>query len=114
MPTRKSEKRGVQRQRRRLQVRFDARGVAGTGFTGNLSPAGMHIQSKHTSAPGSILRGQILLPGSAHTDFQAQVRWVHKATGPLVQLIQSAMGLKFVVPPGEAYFQLLLKSAAAE
>jgi hypothetical protein len=113
MPAGNIEKRRIQRQRKRLQVRFDAKGIAGTGFTGNLSPTGMCIDSRVTSAPGSVVRGQILLPGSAPMEFQAQVRWVHKATGPLVQLFQSTMGLKFIAPPTENYFQLLLESPTA-
>jgi PilZ domain len=100
----------LQRQRRRCQVRFDAKGIDGAGFTDNLSPTGMLIHSKLTSSPGSILRGQIFLPDGAKMDFEAEVRWVHKATGQLADLFQNSMGMKFLVPPSEAYFQLLLKS----
>jgi PilZ domain len=113
MPAWNSDKRRVQRQRKRFQVRFDAKGIVGTGFTGNLSPSGLRIDSRVTSAPGSIVRGQILLSGNAPMDFQAQVRWVHKASGPLVHMFQSAMGLKFIAPPSENYFQLLLETSTA-
>jgi hypothetical protein len=99
-----------QRQRKRCQVKFDANGIDGAGFTGNLSPSGMLIHSKLTSSPGSILRGQLFLPGGDKTEFEAEVRWVQKATGQLAELFQNSMGLKFLVPPGEAYFQLLMKS----
>jgi len=114
MSVENTEKRGIQRYRKRFQVRFDAMGVAGTGFTGNVSPTGMRIHSKLAPTPGSILRGMLFLHDSAPMEFRAQVRWVHKAAGPLVQLFQSAMGLKFVVPPGENYFRLLLKSSIPE
>jgi hypothetical protein len=99
-----------QRQRKRCQVRFDASGIDGRGFTDNISPTGMLIHSKLTSSPGSILRGEIFLPDGAKMNFEAEVRWVHKATGQLAELFQNSMGLKFLAPPGEAYFQLLLKS----
>jgi hypothetical protein len=72
----------------------------------------MMIHSKVTSSPGSVVRGQIFLPGGAKLDFEAEVRWVQKATGQLAELFKNSMGLKFVVPPGEAYFQLLMKSPA--
>jgi len=98
------------RQRKRCQVRFEAGGIDGAGFTGNLSPTGMLIHSKLTTPPGSILRGQLFLPGGAKMDFEAEVRWVQKATGQLAELFKNSMGLKFLVPPGEGYFQLLMHS----
>ena len=99
----------VARLRKRFQIRFDAKGVGGTGFTGNVSPSGMLIHSKLTTSPGTVLRGKMFLPDGAAMEFEAEVRWVHKAIGQLAELFRNSMGLRFVAPPGEAYFQLLVK-----
>jgi hypothetical protein len=104
------EKRSVQRDRRRFPVKFEAQGVDGTGFTANVSATGMQIHSNLALAPGSVIRGRMVLPGGIEMDFEAEVRWVYKVTGPLAQLVQTSIGLKFVVPPSEVYFRLLAKA----
>jgi hypothetical protein len=104
------EKRSAQRDRKRFAVKFEAQGVDGGGFTANLSATGMQIHSNLALVPGSVLRGQMALPGGSKMEFEAEVRWVYRVTGPLAQLMQNSMGLKFVVPPTEVYFRLLAKA----
>jgi hypothetical protein len=113
MAPRTAEQRSVARQRKRFQVQFESGGIGGVGFTGNLSATGLQLHSKFTLAPGSILRGKLVISGGTQLEFQAEVRWVHRASGQLAQLFQSSMGLRFLVPPGESYLQQVLKPPAA-
>jgi len=93
------EKRGKKRERKRFQVNFEAKGIRGVGFTENVSSDGMHLHSKFTSTPGSLVSGQISFPDGVKLDFRAEIRWVHKPIGPLSQLVQGSMGLRFTAPP---------------
>jgi hypothetical protein len=102
------EKRRIPRERKRFQVNFSANGINGVGFTGNVSSTGMQLHSKFTTSPGGLLTGQISGPDGAKLNFKAEIRWVHKATGPLAQLVQGSMGLRFVVPPSETHLKTLV------
>jgi hypothetical protein len=92
----------MKRERKRLQVNFEAKGIKGVGFTENVSSDGMNLHSKFTTAPGNLVSGQISFPDGAKLDFQAEIRWVNKPIGPLAQLVQGSMGLRFTVQPRES------------
>jgi hypothetical protein len=100
------------RLRKRLQIKFEGKTGSGVGFTENISPTGLLVNSNFTVAPGTTLTGTLQLPNGGEVRFEAQVRWARRAEGPLAQLIKSQMGLRFMVPPEERFYQLLAKPPA--
>ncbi len=98
--------------RKRLQVNFEGKGASGIGFTENVSATGMLVRSNAVCAPGTSLKGTLQLPGGGEVRFEAQVRWAHRAEGALAGLRKSSMGVRFLVPPEERFYQLLAKPAA--
>jgi steroid delta-isomerase-like uncharacterized protein len=99
----------MKRFRKRLQVTFEGKGGAGMGFTENVSATGMLVRSNAVCAPGTPVRGTLQLPDGGEVRFEAQVRWSHRAEGALAGLKKSSMGLRFMTPPEERFYQLLAK-----
>jgi steroid delta-isomerase-like uncharacterized protein len=95
--------------RKRLQVAFEGKEGAGLGFTENVSATGMLVHSNFVCAAGTSLHGKIQLPGGGEVRFEAQVRWARRAEGAFAGLKKSSMGVRFVTPPEERFYQLLVK-----
>ncbi len=102
-------KRSMTRLRKRLQIKFEGASGSGVGFTENVSATGLLVHSSHVCAPGVAVQGTLQLPDGGQVHFEAQVRWSRRAEGPLAQLQKSLMGLRFLVPPEERFYQLLVK-----
>jgi hypothetical protein len=107
------DKRSMTRLRRRMQIKFEGTSGAGMGFTENVSATGLLVHSSHVFAPGTAVHGTLQLPGGNQVHFEAQVRWSRRAEGPLAQLLSNSMGLCFLVPPEECFYQLLVKPGAS-
>ncbi|MHB1846220.1 MAG: PilZ domain-containing protein [Deltaproteobacteria bacterium] len=105
------EKRKLQRVRRRLRIDLRSGEAKAVGFTADLSPTGMRIQATHPFSPGTRVWGQLTLPDSPQLDFEVEVRWVIKVTGPLSQELKSSMGVAFLGPPPEAYYRFLIEAS---
>jgi hypothetical protein len=101
-----SGKRSLNRPRKRLQIKFESQAGSGMGFTENISAGGLLLHSNLVCPPGTLLRGTIQL-GAQELRFDAEVRWARKTTGPLAQFMKNSMGLRFVTPPDERFYQLL-------
>lgn len=101
------------RYRKRMQVGFEGKAGSGVGFTENVSATGMLLHSNFVCAAGTALRGRIQLPSGGEVRFEAEVRWARRAEGALAGLTKSSMGLRFLVPPEERFYQLLAKPAAS-
>jgi hypothetical protein len=99
----------MDRPRRRLQIRFDSKVGSGVGFTENVSAGGLLLHSNMVCVPGTTINGTLQLPGNQEIRFQAEVRWSRKTTGPLAQFMKNSMGLRFLTPPDERFYQLLVK-----
>jgi hypothetical protein len=108
------QKRFMTRLRKRLQIKFEGKGGSGMGFTENVSATGLLVHSNLVCAPGAALSGTLQLPGGVAMQFKAQVAWMRRAEGPLAQLVKNSMGLRFVEPPDERFYQLLAKPEPAD
>ncbi len=99
----------MDRPRKRLQIKFESKMGSGVGFTENVSAGGLLLHSNLVCAPGTTVRGTLQLPGNVEIRFEAEVRWARKTAGPLAQFMKSSMGLRFLTPPDERFYQLLVK-----
>ena len=99
----------MDRPRKRLQIRFESKMGSGMGFTENVSAGGLLLHSNLVCPPGTTINGTLQLPGNQEIRFQAEVRWARKTTGALAQFMKNSMGLRFLTPPDEKFYQLLVK-----
>jgi predicted thioesterase len=109
-----SEKRQIRRIKGRLPVSYDSPAGKGAGYTANYSPGGIQIVARTVYVPGTQLSGKITLPDKTEVPFDGEVRWAKRTTirgieRDLSTQPQNAMGIKFLIPLGEAYFSFLQK-----
>lgn len=102
-----ADKRSIRRVKKRLQVVFEVEGQTRNGVTVDLSTGGMLIESRMISAPGTGLRGTLVLPSGEKMPFEAEVRWAYRVPSELQRVQLSTMGIQFVGLPEEPYFKLL-------
>ena len=102
-----NERRRIQRIERHLQVTFDSRSKRGRAITENMSPGGLLLRSGTSLEPGAHLRGRLVLPGGEELPFEAEVRWTEKATGAGAKERPHMLGVEFVGPPDEPYYNFL-------
>ncbi len=97
------ENRRFTRVRARLRVVFD-HDPRLRAFTINLSRGGLCISSDYVTAPGTELGGAVVLPDGERANFEAMVAWARK-----VRALDDTnkMGLDFVIPPGENYYEMI-------
>jgi hypothetical protein len=98
--TKDRDKRGPERTKRRILVRFGDEISSRSGFTKNLSETGIFIQTNLVSRPGSMIHVELEFPEAKFTMW-ARVQWGKKVPPQLAHILECGMGLQFVDPPPE-------------
>ncbi len=107
------EHRSYGRMHKRLRVQFESKNLKGIAITSDISPTGCQLHASAALEPGSRLRGRLQLADGSYIAFEADVRWSRHVKWALGQQLPNSVGVSFVVPPGEGYYQLLRGSAPA-
>lgn len=101
-----AEKRNVNRKNRRLQVRYGIDSLDRVGFTCDINPEGLFIQTSNIARPGTVLRMEMALPDGSPVRFIGQVQWAKKVPPNLLSLVKKGgMGIRIIrfVAGEEAY-----------
>jgi hypothetical protein len=101
------ERRRLQRLERALPVAFEAGGRRGRAVTANVSAGGLLLRSNAALDPGAHIRGRLTLPGGKELAFDAETRWIGKAHGAGATQRPHLLGLEFLGPPEEPYYEFL-------
>ena len=94
------EKRGPERTRRRVYVRFTKEDSKRAGYTKNLSENGIFVQTNQVSRPGTTVHLEMEFPDTKFS-MKARVMWAKKVPPQLAHVLECGMGLQFVDPPPE-------------
>lgn len=94
------EKRGPDRAKRRILVRFRKDATDRQGYSKNLSATGVFVQTNMVGAPGSVIQVELEFP-DAKFAMRARVAWAKKVPPQLAHILECGMGLQFVDPPPE-------------
>ncbi len=101
-----AEKRNFNRKNRRLQVRYGIEGFDRVGFTCDINPEGLFIQTSSIARPGTLLRMEMATPDGASVRLIGRVQWARKVPPKLLSLVRKGgMGIKIIrfVAGEEAY-----------
>lgn len=97
-----TDKRISPRLRRKLRVVFEHDPQL-AAVTVNISKHGLCVASDYVVASGSPISASIVLPDGRPVTFTGMVRWSRKQRGESTLASTNTMGIRFTVPPGEAY-----------
>jgi len=92
------EKRGNDRTRKRLKVRYGKQKVEKTGFTKNVSIGGLNIRTNNVFPPGTTLLVEITFPERSFS-LWGRVRWAKQVPAAMAHVLDCGMGIAFVQPP---------------
>ena len=91
-----AEKRGRERKRKRLKLRFGTEYPKRVAFTEDLSTNGLFIVTAQPELPGTKLLLQITLPNEVEVIVRGRVRWAKKVPANLVHIAKKGgMGIRF-------------------
>jgi Tfp pilus assembly protein PilZ len=93
-------KRTRDRAKKRVMVRYGVDEPSRTGFTTNISPTGMQIQTNQVFKPGTTIHIEVRFSDRSF-HLRARVVWAKKATPMLAQIVPSGMGVQFLDPGPE-------------
>jgi Tfp pilus assembly protein PilZ len=96
----KQEKRGGDRTKKRVMVRYGVDAANRTAFTKNLSETGVFLQTNSVFKPGSTIQVQIELDERSF-NMWARVAWAKKVPPQLAHILDCGMGLCFIDPSPE-------------
>jgi hypothetical protein len=102
------ERRRFPRIKKRYLVEFQAAGRICTGFTHNLSAAGLFVCSSYFPKPGTLLALRIKIPGGDCFTLRAEVVRSYKVPQQLSSFVPSGFCVQIHQAP-EEYFQLLAR-----
>ena len=106
-----SNKRNLNRQRKRLQVLYGTEQATRTGFTQDISVKGLFIQATVIFPPKTRLKVVLSDPDRREIHIQARVVWVKKVHPSMVRMVKGGMGLEIEeFNEGEDHYQALLRS----
>lgn len=92
-----AEKRTVDRKNRRLQVHYGTDDLDRVGFTCDINPEGLFIQTSNIARPGTILRVKVEIPNGDPVHLIARVQWAKKVPPKLLSLVKKGgMGIKII------------------
>jgi hypothetical protein len=102
-----SEKRKLDRKKKRIKVRYGVDVPKRLGFTEDLTAIGLFVITAQPEKPGIKLKLQITLPDGEEVLALAQVLWGKKVPAQMIHLARKGgMGLKFIAfQAGEAAFK---------
>ena len=106
-----TDRRSLDRIHKRLRVQFESKDLKGIAVTSDMSPTGCQLHASSPLKPGTRVRGKLLLAKEPPVDFEAEVRWSRYVKWALGQQLPNSVGVSFVSPPGEGYYQLLAAAA---
>jgi Tfp pilus assembly protein PilZ len=88
------ENRGILRSKKRLTVRFGIDEFKDMGYTEDISPSGLFIQTVKVLKPGTRLQVQLTTRDGKMVLLKGQVRWAKRVPPQLVRKIKAGMGVK--------------------
>jgi uncharacterized protein (TIGR02266 family) len=94
------DKRGPERTKRRVLVRFREDETSRSGYSKNLSETGTFVQTNMVSKPGTVIHVELEFPGGK-ISMRARVAWAKKVPPNLAHILDCGMGLQFLDPPPE-------------
>ncbi|MDK2849312.1 MAG: hypothetical protein PWP34_2665 [Desulfuromonadales bacterium] len=90
-------KRGLQRSRRRIQVRYGEKTPVRTAFTEDVHREGLFLKTAQPLRPGTRLCLELLLPDHGTVTAQGQVRWARKVPANLIRVAKKGgMGIRIL------------------
>lgn len=90
-----AEKRGINRKRKRLKVRFGVEEVKRIAFTDDISDKGLFITTAMPEKPGTIVMLEIEIPDGETVKCQGQVRWARKIPQSMLRVAsKGGMGVR--------------------
>ena len=95
------EKRRFPRKRRRLTVEFEWEKTPCTGFTYDISPAGIFVRATRFPKPGARISATLVLPGDKPVKVRGTVVRTFRVPGNLTRLIPSGFSLRLTEQPEE-------------
>ena len=93
------EKRGRQRKKTRLSVRFGAERPEKLGFITDVSTGGVYISTNTVFPQGSVVHLQVQLPGGEKLLLQGRVMRARRVASSLVMMMSGGMGVRLENPP---------------
>jgi Tfp pilus assembly protein PilZ len=105
-----AEKRGRERKRKRLKLRFGTEYPKRVAFTEDLSTGGLFIITAQPELPGTKLLLQITLPDEEEVIARGRVQWAKKVPANLVHIAKKGgMGVRITqFESGEQVFKKLI------
>lgn len=92
-----SEKRDINRARRRLTVCFGPEDKNRRAFTEDISPTGMFIKTANACNPNTVIRVELLMHDGQIIDLEARVIWAKKVPQNLFHIAKkSGMGVRII------------------
>lgn len=95
-----TNKRVLNRAKRRMMVRYGASSADKTAFTKNVSETGIFLQTNQVFKPGSTIQIEIQFPKQSFCMW-ARVVWAKTVPQQLAHVLECGMGLRFIDPPPE-------------
>jgi PilZ domain-containing protein len=96
-----AEKRQFPRKRRRLTVEFEWEKTPCTGFTYDISCAGIFIRATRFPKPGARITATLVLPGDKLVKVRGTVVRTFRVPATLTRLIPSGFSLRLTEQPEE-------------
>jgi hypothetical protein len=96
-----AEKRQFPRKRRRLIVEFEWEKTPCTGFTYDISSAGIFIRATRFPKPGARITATIVLPGDKPVKVRGTVVRTFRVPATLTRLIPSGFSMRLTEQPEE-------------
>src|ERR1039457_5632 len=105
-----SEKRTINRFRKRLTIKFGIDGAHRVAFTEDISRTGICIKSAFVFNPGSKLVMELLMPDESIVNLKGVVVWAKRVPPNMIHLIKKAgMGIMFTkIENGKELFEKLI------
>ena len=94
------DKRGKDRSKKRVIVRYGVQKADKTGFTKNLSPGGLFVQTNKVESPGTTIQLEIKFPDRVFSMW-GRVAWAKRVPPQLAHILECGMGVQFVDPSDE-------------
>lgn len=109
-----TDKRTIERTKKRVMVRYGVDKLEKTAFTRNISGSGICLQTNSVYKPGTTLQLELRF-GDDSFSMWGRVVWAKKVPPQLAHVLDCGMGLSFVNPPTDWFdFYTAWKSSGAK
>ncbi|PYQ14387.1 MAG: hypothetical protein DMH00_01755 [Acidobacteria bacterium] len=89
----RQDRRRIDRDRRRISVRYGENAVEFLGYTADLGNNGLFLQGNKLFPPGAVLNLELDLP-EGHRRVQGVVRWVKEVPAAFRRSMRGGMGIE--------------------